>query len=108
MSEKTSMNQGVIEVKLFDNKGADTLLFSFPDTGDDIYVNLNETSSQKDLKEVFGKLLEILYSKDIQLKLVIDEKYKKGLYKEVCIEYIEDLNKEIRSIRSEIQKAVSE
>lgn len=104
MSEKTSTNQEIIEVKLFDDNGTDTLLFGIPGEKDGVPVNLNETSGQKDLKIVFEKLLERLNTKEIELKLVIDEKYKKGLYKEVCEEYISDLNKEIADVRAEIKK----
>lgn len=102
MNEKISTNQEVIMVKLFDNNGIDTLLFSIPSTNEEIPVNLNETSGQKDLKIVFEKLLIILNNQDIKLNLSIDPSYKKGLYKEVCKEYIADLNKEIKEVRKEI------
>ena len=65
---------------------------------------MNATSGQKDLKIVFEKILKMLNSKDIELNLTIDEQYKKGLYKEVCTEYISDLNKEIEEVRAEIKK----
>lgn len=44
MSEKISMNQEVIDVKLFDDNGTDTLLFNIPGVKDGVSVNLNETS----------------------------------------------------------------
>lgn len=103
MNEKTSMNQACIKVKLFDNKGIDTLLFSIPDTNEGISVNLNDTSGQKDLKFVFEELLKILSNQDVELKLLVDDSYKKGLYKEVCTEYIAELNKEIKEVRKEIR-----
>ena len=46
--------------------------------------------------------IQILNTKDIELELRIDEQYKKGLYIEVCNEYIMDLNKEIKEVRTEI------
>lgn len=101
MNEKTSMNQEIVNVTLYDNNGVDTLLFEIPEE-EGITVNLNETSGQKDLKNVFERVLKRLSSNDLELKLSIDEKYKKGLYKEVCEEYISDLNNEIRVVRSEI------
>lgn len=104
MSEKISTNQEVIDVKLFDDNGTDTLLFNIPGVKDGVSVNLNATSGQKDLKIVFEKILKMLNSKDIELNLTIDEQYKKGLYKEVCTEYISDLNKEIEEVRAEIKK----
>ena len=100
MNEKTSTNQEIVKVTLYDNNGVDTLLFEMSEEG--INVNLNETSGQKDLKKVFEMILKRLSSKDLELKLTIDEQYKKGLYKEVCEEYISDLNKEIQAVRAEI------
>ena len=102
MNEKTSMNQEIVNVTLYDNNGIDTLLFEIPEE-EGIAVNLNETSGQKDLKNVFEKVLKRLSLNDLELKLSIDETYKKGLYKEVCEEYISDLNNEIRVVRSEIK-----
>ncbi len=103
MKEKKSTNQEIVEVRLLDDEGTDTLLFNFPDNGKSISVNLNSTSGQKDLKKVFETVLKELSSKDIKLALEIDEHYKKGLYKEVCEEYIADLNKEIKNVREEIK-----
>lgn len=102
MSEKTSMNLEVIKVKLRENSGKDVMVFEFPD--EKINVNLNETSGQKDFKTVFEKLLKILNDIDVELELSIDDQYKKVLYKEVCNEYILELNKEIKQIREEIEK----
>ena len=101
MSEKTSTNQEIVRVTLYDNNGIDTLLFEMSEE-EGINVNLNETSGQRDLKNVFEMILKRLSSKDLELKLSIDEQYKKGLYKEVCEEYISDLNKEIQAVRAEI------
>lgn len=101
MNEKISTNQEIVNVTLYDNNGVDTLLFEMSDE-EGINVNLNETSGQRDLKNVFEMILKKLSSNDLELKLTIDEKYKKGLYKEVCEEYISDLNNEIKAVRSEI------
>lgn len=103
MKEKTSTNQEAIEVKLFDNNGIDTLLFCIPRDEEGISVNLNDTSGQNDFKRVFETILKELETKDIIFNLTIDDHYKKGLYKEVCEEYIADLNKEINTIRNEIK-----
>ena len=101
MNEKTSTNQEIVNVTLYDNNGVDTLLFEMSDE-EGINVNLNETSGQRDLKNVFEMILKKLSSNNLELKLTIDEEYKKGLYKEVCEEYISDLNNEIKAVRSEI------
>jgi hypothetical protein len=102
MKEKKSMNQEVINVELFSNNGVDTLLFKELGSKEGISVNLNSTTGQQDLKNVFGNLLHILQNKDVELRLNINPLYKKGLYKEVCEEYIKDLNKEIKAVRADI------
>lgn len=104
MKEKTSMNQEIINVKLLDDNGVDTLLFEIPEIEDGISVNLNTNEGQNDLKKVFENLLVIINKQDVELKLEIAEQYKKGLYKEVCAEYIDDLNKEIKAVRAEVLK----
>ncbi len=104
MKEKTSMNQEKINVLLFDNNGADTLRFDIPNIKDGIAVNLNKTSGQIELKRVFEELLKYMNLHDIVLELTIDSQYKKGLFKEVCTEYISDLNNEIHQIKAEIVK----
>lgn len=103
MKEKTYMNQELIKVKLFDNNGIDTLFFAIPGIDGGRSVNLNDTSGQKDLKLIFEDLLKIISNHDVELKLSVDDSYKKGLYKEVCTEYIEELNKEIKVVRKEIK-----
>lgn len=103
MKEKTSTNQETLDVKLFDDNGIDTLLFCVSSDGEGISVNLNDTSGQNDFKRVFETILKELDTRDIIFNLIIDDHYKKGLYKEVCEEYIADLNKEINTIRDEIK-----
>lgn len=104
MKEKTSMNPEMINVRLLDLDGVDTLIFELPETENGISVNLNNNEGQNDLKKVFENLLVLINDHDVELKLEIDEHYKKGLYKEVCAEYIDDLNKEIKSVRREVLK----
>ncbi len=104
MKEKTSMNPEMINVRLLDLDKVDTLIFEVPETENGISVNLNNNEGQKDLKKVFENLLVLINDHDVELKLEIDEHYKKGLYKEVCAEYIDDLNKEIKSVRREVLK----
>ena len=65
---------------------------------DGFSVNLNTASSQSELKAVFSKLLEMMIESEISLELIIAEGYSKGLYKDVCAEYIQDLNREIKQV----------
>lgn len=104
MKEKISTNLEIINVKLLEVDGVDTLIFEIPEMEDGLSVNLNTNEGQNDLKKVFENLLVLINKQDVELKLEIDEHYKKGLYKEVCREYIDDLNKEIKSVRGEVLK----
>lgn len=93
------MNQ-VINVKLY-SPDEDSDVLSFEVTGDHtIEVNLNDDSCQNRLKEVFIELFSLQLKGEIELHLVIDEAYKRTLYKEVCSEYIKDLNTELAGVRS--------
>lgn len=101
MKEKISMNQE-IKVILLEKNEVDYLCFEFDK--DVVEVNLNDVSGQQDLKTVFSKLLKLINDKDVELKLEIADGYKKGLYKEVCYEYVDDLNNEIKEVREEMKK----
>lgn len=83
----------------------DVLVFLLDDESHEKYtINLNDSSSQLQIKEVFSKLLEELLSFDIDLVLEIQEGYSKGLYKDVFTEYISELNKELKQTRSLMKK----
>lgn len=83
----------------------DVLVFLLDDESPEKYtINLNDSSSQLQIKEVFSKLLEELLSFDIDLVLEIQEGYSKGLYKDVFTEYISELNKELKRTRSLMKK----
>lgn len=85
----------------------DVLIFGFDDEQPEKYVvNLNSSSSQAEIKDVFSRLLELLITDDIVLDLKFSEGYSKGLYKEVCTEYINDLNREILQVKESISKTV--
>lgn len=94
------MNQKIINVKLTVIGDADVLVFALDDENQDKYiVNLNSSASQGSLKEIFSELLNILLTEDIKLELEIEKDYNKGLYKDVCTEYISDLNQEILRVK---------
>lgn len=108
MKGKKSMNQRTIDVVLTVSGEIDVLVFCLDEEQPDAYtVNLNSTTSQNELKEVFAKLLQLLLSEDISLKLIIAEGYSKGLYKDVCKEYIEDLNRELVKVKESIKQELS-
>lgn len=45
---------------------------------------------------------------DISLRLIIDESYSRGLYKDVCNEYVQDLQKELDTIKERIRRELIE
>lgn len=93
----------VINVELMTSGENDVLMFK---VDPDIPVNLNSESGQQDLKQVFSKILEKSIVDDIILNLSISPGYSKSLYKEVCQEYIDALNVEIKKVNSEIRKLI--
>ena len=101
------MSQRIIKVKLNVISDVDVLIFYLDDEKPDEYiVDLNNSTSQSSLKHVFSKLLNTLVEEDIKLELEIDKDYKKGLYKDVCTEYIEDLNRELIQVKESIMQEI--
>ena len=94
-----------ITVKLTVRGETDVLIFLLDEVNPDKYIiNLNDSSSQLQIKEVFSRLLKELLLFDIDLVLEIQEGYSKGLYKDVFTEYISELNKELKQTNSMIKK----
>ena len=102
------MNQKVIEVKLTALSDLDVLIFGLDEAQPDEYiVDLNNANSQNELKQVFSRLLQMLIEEDISLKYTIVPGYRKELYKEVCKEYIDDLNRELSQVKASIDKEIN-
>lgn len=100
------MNQENIEVNLIEKEDTDQLIFyldpeKYPDG---LSVNLNSVNSQNELKDVFSVLLKQLIDSEIELELIIEESFKKGLYRDVCQEYIFELNREIKIVKNKLDK----
>ena len=72
-----------------------------------IDVNLNDENCQNQLKEVFLALFALQIEEDVALNLTIEEGYKRILYKDVCEEYINDLNRELSDVRRTILEELS-
>lgn len=109
MSEKTFMSQETIEVQLTGNEKEDFLIFYLDDLKfpNGIQVNLNDVSGQGDLRNFFSNLLEIMVEKKIELKLKVSDGYTKGLYIDVCKEYVVDLNNEILKVYEELDELIN-
>lgn len=97
MNENTSTNQEAISVKLTKKNEKDVLLFGLnsEEHPDGIGVELNSERGQLDLKVVFSKLLEKMLNEQVVLEYFVEEGYSVNLFREVCKDYIEALNKEI-------------
>lgn len=97
-----------VEVLLTVLGEADVLVFCLDEDNPEKYVvNLNSSSNQAEIKDVFSKLLELLITDDITLELNIADGYSKGLYKDVCTEYIQDLNREIAQVMALIKDVLN-
>ena len=94
-----------IKVVLTVQGETDVLIFLLDENDPEKYIiNMNDSSCQIQIKEVFSKLLEELLKSDVDLHLEIQEGYSKGLYKDVCKEYIAELNKELVQVKNSINK----
>lgn len=103
MSEEISMNRKAIEVVLLAaDEETDLLRFKFEDNPLD--VNLNSPVCQNELKAVFVRLLQMLIENDVYLEFNHADDYGRGMYIEVCEEYIKDLNRELASAKEKIYK----
>lgn len=100
------MNRETINVTLFalddDN---DILRFSID--GENLDVNLNESDCQNTMKHMFSVLLKKAVHTDLSLEFSADQGYTRGMYIEVCEEYVKDLNRElcevVDTIRNELK-----
>jgi hypothetical protein len=98
MSQETK----TIDVDLVFHEEEDLLVFHL---SEDFIVDLNSEDSSHSLKTVFSALLQDMLVQPIELKLNMpSEDNGKGLYIEVCTEYIRELNREIRNVYSTIPK----
>ena len=103
------MNQVQYKVKLETIDDVDVLSFFIDE---DTYpqglpVNLNSTDGQNDLAKVFAVILKELESVQIEFVLEISDGYARGLYKDVCSEYISCLNGEIAKVYEKLQKELT-
>ena len=100
------MNQEekIIDVYLMCEENKDYLVFDFEES---LKVNFNEESNQNELKEVFVRILSEMTRTSIKLVYVDKAEYKNNLYKDVCKEYVKDLNREINTVAKSIPNYLS-
>ena len=93
-----------IETRLFQEDDTCKLEFMFP-SGDKIIIDTEEPDTQKNLRGVFNKIIELLLEKDVEIK----DLQKDGgseMAKEVFSDYIQSLNREVQGIRDEIKSSL--
>ncbi|WP_287586747.1 hypothetical protein [Mogibacterium sp.] len=101
------MNQIILGVKLCEeNADGDILSFQFEDG--EGKVHLNSDSCQMQMKNVFSKLIKLSLESDVILDFQIAEGYCKGLYKDVCNEYVQALQKELDEVKENIRQEIAE
>ena len=71
-------------------------------------LNLNLEDNQADIKRMFCDLIPLLEENAVELALGVDEKYDNTLMREVATSYVQDLNNELDSVRTEILDEKSE
>lgn len=100
MNENTSTKVVVINVELLEKDDKDILHFDLlTDTHPQgIDVDLNAEDGQNQLVTVFSCLLQKLLINKVTLKLKVESSYSRMLFKEVCDEYIKNLNSELDSV----------
>ena len=99
------MNQEIINVTLFALDGDNDIL-RFSIEGENLDINLNKSDCQNAMKSMFSVLLKKAVHTNLSLKFSAAPGYTRGMYIEVCEEYIKDLNRElcevVDAIRNEL------
>ena len=106
MKEGIFMNQEIIKATLLEQDDSDILHFKVDE--EEIEVNLNSSECQTSLKRLFTLVLEEALYRNIVIELEIQDGYSRGMYIEVCEEYIKDLNRELGEVAEIIKGEISE
>ena len=85
-----------INVVLVESEGKNLLRFEIMDISVDIDLNSEEQDS---LRTLFNKVLNVVVKEEVTFKLTISENYNNVLFKEIAVEYIEQLNTKVKLIR---------
>lgn len=105
MKEGIFMNQEIIKATLLEQDGTDILKFEIDEELD---INLNSSECQNSLKKLFTLILEKVVDGSVEITLEIQDGYSRGMYIEVCEEYIKDLNRELGEVTELIKKEIIE
>lgn len=105
MKEGIFMNQEIIKATLLEQDDIDILRFEIEEELD---INLNSPECQNSLKKLFTLILEKVVDRSVEITLEIQDGYSRGMYVEVCEEYIKDLNRELGEVTEIINKEIAE
>lgn len=106
MKEGIFMNQEIIKATLLEQDDIDVLRFEIDE--EELDINLNSPECQNSLKRLFTLILEETLYRNIVIELEIQDGYSRGMYVEVCEEYIKDLNRELGEVTEIIKKEIVE
>lgn len=106
MKEGIFMNQEIIKATLLEQDGIDILRFEIDK--EELDINLNSPECQNSLKRLFTLILEETLYRKIVIELEVQDGYSRGMYIEVCKEYIKDLNRELGEVTELIKKEIVE
>lgn len=93
-----------IKTRLFQEDDTCKLEFTFPND-DKIVIDTEKPDTQKNLKRVFNKIIELLLEKDVEIE-DLREDGGSNMAKEVFSDYIQSLNREVQGIRDEIKSSL--
>ena len=94
-----------VELKLIDDE--DVLVFYLTEErSNDCSIKLNSATAQQEIKKVFSALLKLLVENEIELNYIVSDDYTRGLYRDVCREYVNELQKEIKNVKMSILKVI--
>lgn len=96
------MNQD-LKVLLRKEEDRDILEFLISDD-ETVIINLNSEDSQAEFKSAFLIILKQLQFGNIKFQLDVQDGYDNQLIKEVCEDYIIDLNNEIKEVYEDMIK----
>lgn len=98
------MSQRTIDV-LLTTLGEDRDVLRFNITEDSaIYIDLDSSTCQTEIKRLFSEILKLAVSEDIDFKFSTEDGFPRELYKDVCEEYIKDITRELKTSTVAIRK----
>ena len=91
------MNQRIISVLLTTlGEDRDVLRFRIDDDTS-LDIDLDSATCQSEIKKLFSVILQYALNEDIKLEFITEKDFPRELYKDVCTEYIKDIERELKN-----------